>query len=91
MVGDVQRFVGPAACVADEGEGQRECAEIGVGACATDQRHDLFISSTPTVGYLTGPTTTVAGYLMVRLVLMLPERVGWERESSRGDMRPAAW
>eukprot|EP00039_Didymoeca_costata_P023981 m.8876 g.8876 ORF g.8876 m.8876 type:complete len:2271 (-) comp3968_c0_seq1:482-7294(-) len=29
-----------------------------------DQRHDLFITTTTTAGYLTGPTSTVAGYLM---------------------------
>lgn len=28
-----------------------------------DQKHDLFISSTPVAGYLTGPTTGIAGYL----------------------------
>jgi hypothetical protein len=32
---------------------------------ALDQKHDLFISSTPVAGYLTGPTATVAGYLTV--------------------------
>lgn len=31
-----------------------------------DQRHDLFITNTPTVGYLTGPTATIAGYLTVK-------------------------
>lgn len=30
-----------------------------------DQRHDLFITSTATAGYLTGPTASVAGYLTV--------------------------
>ena len=29
-----------------------------------DQRHDLFITSNSTAGYLMGPTSTVAGYLM---------------------------
>jgi len=29
-----------------------------------DQRHDLFITTNTTAGYLTGPTATVAGYLM---------------------------
>jgi DnaJ family protein C protein 13 len=28
-----------------------------------DQKHDLFISSTPVAGYLTGPTSGIAGYL----------------------------
>lgn len=31
----------------------------------SEQRHDLFISSTPVAGYLTGPTAAVAGYLTV--------------------------
>eukprot|EP01147_Barroeca_monosierra_P008081 gene8081-757_t len=32
-------------------------------AAFKDQRHDLFITSTATAGYLTGPTASVAGYL----------------------------
>lgn len=28
-----------------------------------DQKHDLFISDTPIAGYLTGPSSGIAGYL----------------------------
>ena len=34
-----------------------------------DQRHDLFITSNTTAGYLTGPTAATAGYLTAGCVL----------------------
>eukprot|EP00040_Diaphanoeca_grandis_P032411 m.196277 g.196277 ORF g.196277 m.196277 type:complete len:2301 (-) comp32615_c0_seq1:478-7380(-) len=39
-------------------------AECEWWASYKDQRHDLFITQSTTAGYLTGPTTGVAGYLM---------------------------
>ena len=67
VVGDVQRCVRAHLSLLEwvvKAQAVRSLA-LPQHCVLADQKHDLFISSTPVAGYLTGPTATVAGYLTV--------------------------